>query len=224
MGEEEEPICQYVPEDEDHPKLNGDALFTQSLLLLSDGLASGALLEQYEQLYRKNPHLIISEAKRQENLAKNRYRDISPCELPHQDPTTSTVLIQYNSVSDDCNRVVIINSPDGGYINANYVNMEIPNDCVNRYIATQGPLANTVIDFWRMVQQESSSLIVMLTTVMERGRSKCYQYWPQVDEELELTAKFSVKSLKEIPDPTGSFVLRDLRLTDKTVLFNEHYV
>lgn len=76
---EEEPMYQYVPDAPEYPPLTGDALFSQSLLLLSDGLASGALLSQYEQLYRKNSDLAITEAKKTENLAKNRYRDISPC-------------------------------------------------------------------------------------------------------------------------------------------------
>lgn len=79
---EEEPLYQYVPDENDdivQQLLDGDALFTQSLLLLSDGLASGALLSQYEQLYRKNPDLTITEAKKPENVQKNRYRDISPC-------------------------------------------------------------------------------------------------------------------------------------------------
>lgn len=75
---EEEPMYQYVPDAPEYP-LTGDALFSQSLLLLSDGLASGALLSQYEQLYRKNSDLAITEAKKTENLSKNRYRDISPC-------------------------------------------------------------------------------------------------------------------------------------------------
>lgn len=80
---EEEPLYQYVPEgDIGHlPHFNGDALFTQSLLLLSDGLGSGTLLNQYEQMYRKNPDLVITEAKKQENITKNRYRDISPCKF-----------------------------------------------------------------------------------------------------------------------------------------------
>lgn len=69
-----------MPENESgHPALNGDALFTQSLLLLSDGLASGALLSQYEQLYRKNSTFAITEARKPEHHNKNRYRDISPC-------------------------------------------------------------------------------------------------------------------------------------------------
>lgn len=103
---------------------------------------------------------------------------------------------------------------DGDYINANYVNMEIPNGTINRYIATQGPLVNTVKDFWRMVQQESSHLIVMLTTVMERGRVKCHQYWPTDTETLDMGDDFSVKCYNEHADETGSFVFRDLTMCD----------
>lgn len=82
--EEEEPICQYVPDnyiiDHHHlPKAYDDAIFSQSLFLLRDGLASGALLEQFEQLYKRNDNLTITEAKKEENVAKNRYRDILPC-------------------------------------------------------------------------------------------------------------------------------------------------
>jgi len=78
-------LYQYVPESDEigsHSNLlDGDALFTQSLLLLSDGLASGALLAQYELMYRKNPDLAITEARKPANAPKNRYRDISPCML-----------------------------------------------------------------------------------------------------------------------------------------------
>lgn len=106
-------------------------------------------------------------------------------------------------------------SANGDYINANYVNMEIPGGAINRYIATQGPMAATVTDFWRMVQQESSHLIVMLTTVMERGRPKCHQYWPDPDAgALPLADKFYIRTLKEESDPTGSFVFRDILLCD----------
>lgn len=81
VGDQEEPICQYVPDNFDHPKFD-DAEFSQSLFLLRDGLASGALLEQFEQLYKKNPHLAITDARKPENLNKNRYRDILPCKCP----------------------------------------------------------------------------------------------------------------------------------------------
>lgn len=110
---------------------------------------------------------------------------------------------------------MLINAESGDYINANYVNMEIPADGVNRYIATQGPLPNTTVDFWRMVQQESSHLIVMLTTVMERGRPKCHQYWPAAGDELRLADTFSVRCLSETADETGSFVFRELQMNDR---------
>lgn len=125
----------------------------------------------------------------------------------------------FSIYSDDCNRVVIYNSIEAetDYINANYVNMSIPNDCVNRYIATQGPLPNTVLEFWRMVQQESSNFIVMLTTIMERGRIKCHQYWPQLNEEMQLSATFSIKLLTEKVDSSDSYVMRSIMLSDATV-------
>lgn len=36
------------------------------------------------------------------------------------------------------------------------------------YIATQGPMLNTVTDFWEMVWQEEAPLIVMITELQER--------------------------------------------------------
>ena len=59
------------------------------------------------------------------------------------------------------------------YINANYVNSSIAhNDQL--FIATQGPLEKTAENFWRMVDQENLSLIVMLTATKEHGRTKCH--------------------------------------------------
>lgn len=83
--EEEEPPYQYVPDiiggasSGPAGSLVGGNALAQSMLLLEDGLASGALLAQFEQLYRKNPQLTANEARKPENQVKNRYRDISPC-------------------------------------------------------------------------------------------------------------------------------------------------
>lgn len=51
----------------------------QSILLLGDGLASGSLLTQFEQLYRHKPETPMDSARTTQNIHKNRYRDIAPC-------------------------------------------------------------------------------------------------------------------------------------------------
>ncbi|XP_043959317.1 receptor-type tyrosine-protein phosphatase H-like isoform X2 [Gambusia affinis] len=63
-----------------------------------------------------------------------------------------------------------------GYINASY----IPGYNTSReYIATQGPLPYTVVDFWRMIWEQKVKRVVMVTNHIEAGLTKCAQYWPE---------------------------------------------
>ena len=107
LGEEvEEPEFQYVPETPHiSPMGPGPQALAQSMLLLEESLDSGAILGQFEQLYRRNTNLAMSICHLPENLAKNRYRDISPY---------------------DITRVLLTACPSGDYINANHVDMTIP--------------------------------------------------------------------------------------------------
>ena len=81
---------------------------------------------------------------------------------------------------------------------------------VNRYIAAQGPLPATMSDFWLMVWEQKSSLIVMLTTESERGRVKCHQYWPEPYAGATQYGPFTVTAVRE--DITPQFAFRDFAL------------
>ncbi|KAG0423443.1 hypothetical protein HPB47_000802, partial [Ixodes persulcatus] len=158
----EEPDFQYIPDSTVPARGARSGALAESMLLLAEGLESGATIAQFEQLYRKKPDMTMKCARLPCNLSKNRYRDISPY---------------------DATRVILQEGTSGDYINASYVNMNIPTSgIVNRYIATQGPLPNTTIDFWEMVWEQQCTLVVMLTTLVERGRIKCHKYWPDLYE------------------------------------------
>uniref|UniRef100_A0A182K6C6 Tyrosine-protein phosphatase domain-containing protein n=1 Tax=Anopheles christyi TaxID=43041 RepID=A0A182K6C6_9DIPT len=62
------------------------------------------------------------------------------------------------------------------YINANFV--KGPKDSANYYIACQAPMENTINDFWRMVWEQNSKVIIMATDLSENGVEKCAEYLP----------------------------------------------
>ncbi|XP_058847507.1 receptor-type tyrosine-protein phosphatase kappa-like isoform X2 [Acipenser ruthenus] len=96
------------------------------------------------------------------NKGKNRYINITPYDQ-------SRVVLQATS-----------NKEDSDYINASYLDGYKKTNC---YIATQGPLASTVDEFWRMIWQEKSEVIVMLTNLIEQEKAKCVKYWPEQSQQ-----------------------------------------
>lgn len=125
---------------------------------------------------RKKPGEPTTAARLPDNAHKNRYRDISPCESRALSPRVSHVFLP----SDDSTRVRLLGSASD-YINASLVVMETPAH-VLRYIATQGPLRETQLDFWLMVWEQRAPLVVMVTPLEEKGRSKCHKYWPEAHD------------------------------------------
>ena len=76
--------------------------------------------------------------------------------------------------------------------------MEIPGTgIVNRYIATQGPLGDTTQDFWTMVDEQRSNLIVMVTPLVENDFIKCHKYWPCSNSTLKLNDDMKVQCIKK---------------------------
>ncbi|XP_055296000.1 tyrosine-protein phosphatase Lar isoform X7 [Sitodiplosis mosellana] len=78
------------------------------------------------------------------------------------------------------------------------------------YIAAQGPLQDTAEDFWRMLWEHNSTIVVMLTKLKEMGREKCFQYWPH---------ERSVRYQYYVVDPIAEYnmpqyKLREFKVTD----------
>ncbi|XP_077458409.1 receptor-type tyrosine-protein phosphatase T isoform X5 [Stigmatopora argus] len=128
-------------------------------------------------------------AKKDENRNKNRYGNI---------------------IAYDHTRVrlqPLDGEPHSDYINANFI------DGYHRprhYIATQGPMQETVRDFWRMVWQENSASIVMVTNLVEVGRVKCVRYWP---DETEVYGDVKVTLVET--EPLAEYVIRTFTVQKK---------
>ncbi|XP_058868919.1 tyrosine-protein phosphatase non-receptor type 3 isoform X2 [Acipenser ruthenus] len=187
-------------EDEMDVSLPGDSILStypqygtleESMQQLKRGLESGTVLNQFEQLYRKKPGMTILCAKLPQNMDKNRYKDV----LPY-----------------DNTRVALLEGEEDDYINANFVNMAIPSaGIVNKYVASQGPLPHTCSHFWQAVWEQHCAVIVMLTTLTERGKPKCHQYWPDPPEVKEY-GNFQVCCHSE--DCNIAYVFRELTVTN----------
>ncbi|XP_033042330.1 receptor-type tyrosine-protein phosphatase T isoform X3 [Trachypithecus francoisi] len=169
-------------------------------------------------------------AKEDENRNKNRYGNIISCrggspakragmqKTPQLDKEMSSVfpeapLIQRRTLAatwDDHSRVrllVLDGDPHSDYINANYI------DGYHRprhYIATQGPMQETVKDFWRMIWQENSASIVMVTNLVEVGRVKCVRYWP---DDTEVYGDIKVTLIET--EPLAEYVIRTFTVQKK---------
>ncbi|NXN96504.1 PTPRK phosphatase, partial [Rhinopomastus cyanomelas] len=132
------------------------------------------------------------------NQSKNRYKSIIPY--------------------DHCRVVLQPSDMRNDYINASYVDVE------GFSLPPQGPLPGTVVDFWQMVWQEKTSVIVMLTGLVEQNKIKCEQYWP---EQEQVYGDFTVM-LKNTRTTTGLitriFCLQKVGCAHPRVVKQFHYL
>ncbi|XP_060769552.1 receptor-type tyrosine-protein phosphatase kappa isoform X4 [Neoarius graeffei] len=173
-----------------HPAIRvADLLQHINLMKTSD---SYGFKEEYESFF-EGQSASWDVAKKEQNRTKNRYGNIIAYDH-------SRVILQ--PVEDD---------PSSDYINANYIDgYQRP----SHYIATQGPVHETVYDFWRMIWQEQSACIVMVTNLVEVGRVKCYKYWP---DDAEVYGDFKVTFVEV--EPLAEYVVRTFTLERRG--FNE---
>lgn len=141
-----------------------------------------------------------------QNASKNRYPDVLPF---------------------DHSRVILndlANSNRSDYINASTITDHDPRSPV--YIVTQGPMPSTVADFWQMVWEQGSVIIVMLTRLLENGVASSARYWPE--EGSALHSNFEVHLVSEhiwCDDYlVRSFFLKNIKTNETRTVTQFHYL
>jgi len=185
----------------------------------SFGGGKAGFWEEFESLQQQECKHLYSrkEGQKPENKSKNRYKNILPF---------------------DHTRVILRNGDDklgADYINANYINYETDENLIagkpfKQYIATQGCVGSTRADFWQMVWQEESRLIVMTTKEVERGKTKCARYWPDTVDTSEEYGPFSLRNTGE--ESSKDYTLRQFTLsrlgeageTEQRNIFHFHFL
>ncbi|XP_037705820.1 tyrosine-protein phosphatase non-receptor type 18 isoform X2 [Choloepus didactylus] len=124
------------------------------------------------------------------NLRKNRYKDV----LPYDQTRAILSLLQEEG--------------HGDYINGNFIRGV---DGSPAYIATQGPLPHTLLDFWRLVWEFQVKVILMACRETELGRKKCERYWAQEQEPLTIGPFYITLTRQTLLNPDT--MLRTLQVT-----------
>ncbi|XP_077603052.1 tyrosine-protein phosphatase non-receptor type 12 isoform X3 [Crocuta crocuta] len=161
-------------------------------------------LRRLSTKYRTEKIYPTATGEKEENVKKNRYKDILPFDHSRVKLTLKTP------------------SQDSDYINANFIKGVYG---PKAYVATQGPLANTVIDFWRMIWEYNVVIIVMACREFEMGRKKCERYWPLYGEEPITFAPFKISC--EAEQARTDYFIRTLLLefqNESRRLYQFHYV
>ncbi|XP_074394925.1 tyrosine-protein phosphatase non-receptor type 12 isoform X2 [Zonotrichia albicollis] len=170
-----------------------------------DNFASDFMrLRRLSTKYRTEKIYPTATGEKEENVKKNRYKDILPFDHSRVKLTLKTP------------------PQDSDYINANFIKgVHGP----KAYVATQGPLANTVIDFWRMIWEYNVAIIVMACREFEMGRKKCERYWPLYGEAAVTFGPFRVSC--EAEQARTDYFIRTLLLefqNETRSVYQFHYV
>jgi len=170
--------------------------------------SEGQVFTEFQKVERRSEKLTTTSAQCGGNAEKNRYKDVVPYE------ETRVRLNPRN------------NSDGSDYINADFVKLDVGARTYH-YIAAQGPMENTVSDFWQMVWEQNVRIVVAATDDKINSKSACYPYWP---EDLYGSKKrfdsFDVETVSI--RNTSSYKVRKLSLkqasTNQTrIIYNLHF-
>ncbi|XP_054036939.1 tyrosine-protein phosphatase non-receptor type 22 [Rissa tridactyla] len=147
-------------------------------------------LKRQSTKYRSDKVYPTAASEQPENIKKNRYKDILPFDHSR---------VELSLITSDA---------DSHYINANFIKGVYG---PRAYIATQGPLPTTVIDFWRMIWEYEVLIVVMACMEFEMGKKKCERYWAEAGGSPLQCGPFSVAC--EAEEKKNEYVIRTLKVT-----------
>ncbi len=107
------------------------------------------------------------------------------------------------------------------YINASYIDGPIKKE-EKLFIATQGPLKETIPSFWKMIYNHKIKLVIMLSSRLEEAEGRNAIYWPnEVDKPLEFdNLKINFIEREElIPDAVD---LKKFKINDDLEVIQMH--
>ncbi|KAL0276002.1 UNVERIFIED_CONTAM: hypothetical protein PYX00_003690 [Menopon gallinae] len=144
---------------------------------------------EFELLPDRFPDRTTRASEARENFYKNRYPDIKAYDQ------TRVRLSQIDGIAGS------------DYINANYV---IGYKERKKFICAQGPMDNTVNDFWRMIWEQHLEMVLMLTNLEEYSKVKCAKYWPESEDGEKKFGDFYVSHVNE--KRFSDYIVRELKL------------
>ncbi|XP_067414867.1 tyrosine-protein phosphatase non-receptor type 22 isoform X2 [Emydura macquarii macquarii] len=160
-------------------------------------------LKRQSTKYRSDKIYPTAASERPENIKKNRYKDILPFDHSR---------VELSLITSD---------KDSHYINANFIKGVYG---PRAYIATQGPLSTTVLDFWRMIWEYEVLIVVMACMEFEMGKKKCERYWVEVGNSPLECGPFTITC--ELEEKKIEYVIRTLKVTLNNVIrtiYQFHY-